>query len=188
MISGAPRRKACDALRLFDAVGAAENFLEENSRCSSVRPSDSLTRPPRFRISFSICSTVRFFIVNASDAEAPSEQRRWSNISTLCSATDRCAHGGNRIGERQTANGVRFSAAPPTSLLFRPFSFRQSSSKPAKSLRKGCGKAHAQSHVQKVRKRRGKSADSPADLLRESGEYTVGNRRKCGRVFVELTL
>src|SRR5438094_5358860 len=77
--------------------------------------------------------------------------------------------GGKRVGQRQTPNGGRFSAASPTSLPFRHFSLWQSSSNPAKSLRKGCGKTRAQSNVQKMWKRRGKSAESPAELLRETG-------------------
>jgi len=75
----------------------------------------------------------------------------------------------NLNGRRRTANGERFSAASKTSLPFRHFSFRLSLLIPAKSLRKDCGKNGAQSDVQKMRKRRGKSADSLADLLRESG-------------------
>jgi hypothetical protein len=62
-----------------------------------------------------------------------------------------------------------FSAAPPASLRFRHFSFWLSPLIPANSLRKACGKNRAQSDVQKMRKRRGKSADSLAELLRESG-------------------
>jgi hypothetical protein len=85
--------------------------------------------------------------------------------------------GGKRDGKRQTANRGSFSAAPAASLLFRPFSLLQSSSNPAKSLRKACGKADAQSHVQKMRKRGGKSADSLVELLRETGEYAVENPR-----------
>src|SRR5438128_5129723 len=95
--------------------------------------------------------------------------------------------GGKRGGQRTTGNGQRFSAVPRIALLFRPFSFRLSPSFPPKLLRKGCGKNRAQSDVQKMRKRRGKSADSPADLLRESGGEAVGKRFKRSREFVELS-
>jgi hypothetical protein len=62
------------------------------------------------------------------------------------------------------------SAASIRSLSFRPFSFLHSPPFPPKLLRKACGKKRAQSDVQNVRKSRGKSAESLADILRVCGE------------------
>jgi len=75
----------------------------------------------------------------------------------------------NATDNRQLTTDNSFSAGKRIALPFRHFSFQLSSSNPAKSLRKLCGKKLAQRDVQKMRKKRGKSADSAVDILRESG-------------------
>src|SRR5437667_872712 len=80
-------------------------------------------------------------------------------------ATTDLFHVSQRKTWPRTANGElrTFFRSIVRSLLFRHFSFRPSPLKAAKWLRKDCGKIRAQRRVQKMRKRRGKSADSAAD-------------------------